>query len=100
GKSRAKGNNRGQSAQGNNKVICQICAKGNHDASICWYMYDSNPSQRPRGHGHNPGYTARPPQDNPYPRPSAHLAIPQYYIPTPELDTASTSSWIPDSGAS
>ncbi|GAU27211.1 hypothetical protein TSUD_108020 [Trifolium subterraneum] len=46
------------------------------------------------------GPPSRPPHFNPYPRPTAHLAIPQYYSSIPDMDNMSNASWYPDSGAS
>ncbi|GAU35295.1 hypothetical protein TSUD_54540 [Trifolium subterraneum] len=67
-------------------------------------QYNSNsyepPSSRANARGYDAGNTSRAPPYNPYPRPSAHLALPQYYNPIPDMDTVSTSSWYPDSGAS
>ncbi|MCI40402.1 retrovirus-related pol polyprotein from transposon TNT 1-94, partial [Trifolium medium] len=49
--------------------------KPNHDASICWYRYDSS-NAKPQARGYNPSSNPKPPHFNPYARPTAHLAIP------------------------
>ncbi|GAU30708.1 hypothetical protein TSUD_39320 [Trifolium subterraneum] len=99
GRGKAKARGKAPNALNNGKVQCQICSKSNHDAANCWYRYEP-PSSRTNGRGYNAGNTSRPPLYNPYPRPSAHLALPQYYNPTAEFDTYSNASWYPDSGAS
>ncbi|CAJ2657636.1 unnamed protein product [Trifolium pratense] len=98
GKGRGRGRGKTQNAPSTGKVQCQICGKSNHDAAICWYRYEPPPS-KPKGRGHNAGNTSRPLHYNPYPRPTAHLAIPQFYN-TPDMDSVFTASWYPDSGAS
>ncbi|GAU29238.1 hypothetical protein TSUD_362280 [Trifolium subterraneum] len=99
GKGRARGRGRAPNAPNTGKVQCQICGKANHDAAICWYRYEP-PSSRSNACGHNAGSSSRPPPYNPYPRPSAHLALPQYYNPIADMDSVSNASWYPDSGAS
>ncbi|PNX93512.1 histone deacetylase, partial [Trifolium pratense] len=99
GKGKGKGRGKAPFVPNTGKVQCQICGKSNHDAANCWFRYDP-PNSRPNARGHNAGFTSRQPHYNPYPRPSAHLAIPQYYNPIPDMDTVSTASWYPDSGAS
>ncbi|GAU48324.1 hypothetical protein TSUD_351640 [Trifolium subterraneum] len=97
GKGKTKG--RGKAPNAPNTGKCQICTKSNHDATNCWYRYEP-PSSRANARGYNAGNTSRAPPYNPYPCPAAHLALPQYYHPIPDMDTVSTSSWYPDSGAS
>ncbi|GAU26016.1 hypothetical protein TSUD_64040 [Trifolium subterraneum] len=99
GKGRARGRDKAPITPNAGKVQCQICAKHNHDAANCWYRYDP-PSSRYNARGYNAGSTSRQPQYNPYPRPSAHLALPQHYNPIADMDTFSNASWYPDSGAS
>ncbi|GAU39478.1 hypothetical protein TSUD_159100 [Trifolium subterraneum] len=99
GRGKGKARGRGKAPNAPNTGKCHICAKSNHDATNCWYRYEP-PSSRANARGYNAGNTSRAPPYNPYPRPSAHLALPQYYHPIPDMDTVSTSSWYPDSGAS
>ncbi|PNX90864.1 retrovirus-related Pol polyprotein from transposon TNT 1-94, partial [Trifolium pratense] len=99
GKGRGRGRGKAQIAPTSGKVQCQICGKSNHDAANCWHRY-APPSSRTNARGYNAGNSSRPLHYNPYPRPTAHLAIPQYYTSIPDMDTASTASWYPDSGAS
>jgi histone deacetylase 1/2 len=99
GKSKGRGRGRAQSSNNNGKGPCQICSRNNHDAAICWYRYEP-PSSKPYARGYNPSANPRTPHFNPYSRPTAHLALPQYYHSFPDPNTASSSSWYPDSGAS
>jgi hypothetical protein len=62
-------------------------------------MYDSN-AMRPAQRGYNVGPLPRPPQFNPYMRPSAHLAMPRYYAPPSDVESMVSTSWHPDSGVS
>ncbi|MCH96431.1 retrovirus-related pol polyprotein from transposon TNT 1-94 [Trifolium medium] len=98
GKGRGRGRGRNQH-QGQGKVQCQICGKSNHDAVGCWYRYDPN-AMRNNTRGYNAGQAPRPPNFNPYMRPTANLAMPQFYAPMTDMDTLSSASWYPDSGAS
>jgi histone deacetylase 1/2 len=99
---KGKGRGRGSSHSSAPGTTCQICAKPNHDATICWYRYDFNPNIPSQGHGFNAG-PPRPQTNNSYMNPSAHLAIPAY-MPRPIdnylFDTQSEATWYPDSGAS
>ncbi|WJX96151.1 hypothetical protein P8452_77393 [Trifolium repens] len=99
GKGRGRGRGKPQYTSNNEKVQCQICSKPNHNAMECWHRYEP-PSNKAYGRNYNAGPSSRPPLFNPYMRPTAHYAVPHYYAPTTELDTASTASWYPDSGAS
>ncbi|MCH85303.1 retrovirus-related pol polyprotein from transposon TNT 1-94 [Trifolium medium] len=99
GKGRGRGRGRAQNSHNTGKIQCQICDKPNHDATICWYMYDSS-TAKPQARGYNPSSNPKPPHFNPYARPTAHLAIPQYFTPTAEFDSMYSASWYPDSGAS
>ncbi|PNX94499.1 retrovirus-related Pol polyprotein from transposon TNT 1-94, partial [Trifolium pratense] len=99
GKGRGRGRGKAQAVAAGGKVQCQICGKPNHEAAGCWYRYDP-PTAKPHARGYNAGQSSRPTHYNPYPRPTAHLAIPQYFSPIPDMETLSTASWYPDSGAS
>ncbi|PNX79443.1 retrovirus-related Pol polyprotein from transposon TNT 1-94, partial [Trifolium pratense] len=99
GKGRGRGRGKAQFKSNSKKVQCQICAKPNHDAANCWHRYEP-PNSRPNARGYNAGFAPRPSHFNPYARPSANLAIPQYYTHIPDIDTVSSASWYPDSGAS
>ncbi|GAU43783.1 hypothetical protein TSUD_378080 [Trifolium subterraneum] len=99
GKARSRGRGKAPQASNSNKSQRQIYGKLNHDAANCWHRY-APPNSRHSGRGYNAGFAYRPPHYNPYPRPSANLALPQYYHSIPETDTSSTASWCPDSRAS
>ncbi|GAU43936.1 hypothetical protein TSUD_135840 [Trifolium subterraneum] len=99
GKGRGRGRGRAQTVPTGGKIQCQICVKPNHEAIDCWYRYDP-PSARHNNRGYSKGPPSRPPHFNPYPCPTAHLAIPQYYSSIPDMDNMSNASWYPDSGAS
>jgi histone deacetylase 1/2 len=93
-----KGRGRNQN-QNQGKGPCQICGRSNHYAIGCWYMYDPN-AMRPNQRSYNAGQASRPPTFNPYMRPTANLAMPQFYSPLADMDALSSASWYPDSGAS
>ncbi|PNX93258.1 histone deacetylase, partial [Trifolium pratense] len=100
GKGRGRGRGRTQNTQNSGKVQCQICGKANHEALNCWHRYEPPQSARPNPRGYNAPSGSRPPHYNPYARPTAHLAIPQYFPSFPDNDSISSASWYPDSGAS
>jgi histone deacetylase 1/2 len=55
---------------------------------------------RNNARGYSAGLAPGPPPFNPYMRPTANLAMPQYYSPMTDMDALSSASWYPDSGAS
>jgi histone deacetylase 1/2 len=105
--SRGRGRGKGRGSKGRGKapasnqgkVICQICGKPNHDAVGCWYRFDPQ-AMKSNSRGNNVGSSHRPPNFNPYMRPSAHLAMPQSHSPMFDMSAMSSSAWYPDSGAS
>jgi histone deacetylase 1/2 len=99
GKGKGRGRGRAQTSSNNGKGPCQICARNNHDAAICWYRYEPQ-SAKPQARGYNPHSNSRVPHFNPYARPTANLALPQFYPSYPDPDTISSAGWYPDSGAS
>ncbi|GAU11134.1 hypothetical protein TSUD_197580 [Trifolium subterraneum] len=99
GKGRGRGRGRASNPQNSGKVQCQICGKLNHDALNCWHRYEPQ-STKPNSCGYHAPSGSRPPPYNPYARPSAHLAVPQYFPSIPDTDSVSSASWYPDFGAS
>ncbi|GAU41285.1 hypothetical protein TSUD_349250 [Trifolium subterraneum] len=91
GKGRGRGQGKAQFAPTGGK--CQICGKPNHDAVNCWHRYDP-PYAKPYARGYNVGQSSRPTHFNPYFRPTAHLAMPQYYPLIPDMETLSTASCV------
>jgi histone deacetylase 1/2 len=79
--------------------MSDLLEKPNHDAIECWHRYEPS-SSRATACGYNDGYPPRQPHYNPYPRPTAHLVIPQHYGVIHDIDNISNASWYPDSGAS
>jgi histone deacetylase 1/2 len=102
--SRGRGRGKGRGGKGRGKavatnqgkVICQICAKPNHDAINCWYRFDPQ-AMHANSRGNHAGPSNRPPAFNPNVRPSAFLAMPQ---PQYGAHSMSGGAWYPDSGAS
>ncbi|MCH84911.1 retrovirus-related pol polyprotein from transposon TNT 1-94, partial [Trifolium medium] len=99
GKGRGRCRGHAQNAQNSGKVQCQNCGKPNHEALNCWHMYEPQ-SAKPNSRGYNAPSASRPPLYNPYARPTAQLAIPQYFPSIPDNDFISSASWYPNSGAS